>query len=523
VRLRDFSKDLLALERLEAQNDYSPQIAELRARIGNARLLRHWRQFPEAYEAVRQHQVFNEVSDGWWGSAEGIAAFDSACRNRFTRLPTSHGEAWNRIAVTIIGHQRVQFPVGQGGFHAGGLTWLANSTSLFDDWAKRQHISNADFLYIYDCGSAPEACAMREVETLLKRCRGKRLDLLFLSHFDADHVSGIPQLIGEGALKVDTIVMPYVDDLEKVIGFARSAAATVGGNPFLAELVVDTIGTLRQLGARRILFIDHGEGSGPDGDDAAPPSGGEGGEFKWKIGGSGDNPPQVSSIENDVYVVREGSIDVLGRADAGLAWKFLPYVQHADEETREIFAAIAETLFDWPAEEFVLRIGDPDVRRELVRDHWKVLGKAYLHAFGNKNATSMSLYSGPADPRRAGATVIKPELAPKDFAKVGWLGTGDAPLRTHAKIDAFEDFYDSYLAAVSTFMLPHHGSIENSRHDRLISDADLYVAAANPSRDSWKHPSPHLKKAVTDGGKHFWQVNGEQRSRLEEVMVLFAF
>jgi hypothetical protein len=73
--------------------------------------------------------------------------------------------------------------------------------------------------------------------------------------------SGGPALIGDGKLEADTIVIPYVDDLEKVIAFARAAARAEPVQGFFEDLVVDTVGTLKDIGAGRILLIDNGRWS----------------------------------------------------------------------------------------------------------------------------------------------------------------------------------------------------------------------------------------------------------------------
>ena len=377
----------------------------------------------------------------------------------------------------------------------------------------------------FQCADAPSRSRFLGplVSDLLRKCGSRRLDVLFLSHFDVDHVSGIPALIGDGKLKADTIVLPYVDDLEKVIAFARAATRDEPIQAFFKDLVVDTVGTFKNLGANRILLIDNGDGPPPDAPVTEPISGGPD-DLPWKLGSAGEESPEVRSVGRDSFYVRNGTLDIAATINEGLqlAWRFVPYVQRAEEDAKELFAEIAETLLAWDDGSFRRRIRNPEERRKLVTDRAGLLGEVYRQAFGNKNATSLSLYSGPAEPSRVGATMISPRLKRWHLAKIGWLGTGDAPLRTAAKIDAFETHYSELLDSVSTFMFPHHGSIHNSSAKRLISDADIYVAAAEPERDDWKHPDPHLRNAVEKAGKRFHHVSSARDSRLEEAMILFC-
>ena len=46
-------------------------------------------------------------------------------------------------------------------------------------------------------------------------------------------------------------------------------------------------------------------------------------------------------------------------------------------------------------------------------------------------------------------------------ARLGWLGTGDAELKSRHKMSAFELHYAGSLETVDTITIPHHGSIHN--------------------------------------------------------------
>jgi hypothetical protein len=95
-----------------------------------------------------------------------------------------------------------QEPVGHGGFHTGTLG-----------------LNEPLFRWVYDCGSWTKRSALqRQVDDFVRRCgqtndRETDVDLLFISHFHADHISGIATLIGEPAnirLRVHTAVIPYI-------------------------------------------------------------------------------------------------------------------------------------------------------------------------------------------------------------------------------------------------------------------------------------------------------------------------
>lgn len=525
-RMCAHARHLLELERAVKGDPHGPSVPRLRAITDADSDVATWSQFPLAHRAVLDEAESRQRFERWLNENPDIFLdrLDAAFRNRATRLNRDDPDAWNRIADGIIlGHQRIQFAVGQGGFHAGGLTRIAASLALLESWADQQELAKSDFLYVYDCGSHPQMKVEAEISYLLRRSGSRRLDFLFLSHFDVDHVSGVPALIGDGKLRVDTVVIPYVDDLEKVIAFARAATCSHPVQDFFKDLVVDTVGTLKTLGAGRILLMDNRDGPTPDAPLAGPIGGGPE-DLPWKLGPAGEEPPEVRNTGRDSFYVRDGAIEIAGADGEGLqlVWRFLPYVQRAQEDAKIIFAETAEILLGWSAGTFRSRIADPEERRRLVVEQANFLGEAYRHAFGNKNATSLSLYSGPADPSRVGATVVRPRLGRWPLAKIGWLGTGDALLRQSAMVNLFETHFGNLLSAVSTFMLPHHGSIHNSNPKRLVGDADIYFAAAEPGRDDWKHPAQQLVNAAKDADKIFHHVSSRRSSRLEEVAILFC-
>ena len=145
------------------------------------------------------------------------------------------------------------------------------------------------------------------------------------------------------------------------------------------------------------------------------------------------------------------------------------------------------------------------------------LANAYKYAFGGKNITSMSLYSGPARLDEAVSVRFAPWHGENDPARISWMGTGDAHLKETSEIDAFEAHFGSLIDSVSTFMLPHHGSIKNSDPNRLISNADEWVAAADPTDPTWKHPHEELADEIDRRGKPLRRVKAAQSTAFFEL------
>ena len=82
---------------------------------------------------------------------------------------------------------RHQFPVGQGCFHAGAIGHTDSASDMMH--------------YVYDCGSTRQRALQNAID--MYKTRTSSIDFLFVSHFDADHVSGLDRLLA--AATVDTV------------------------------------------------------------------------------------------------------------------------------------------------------------------------------------------------------------------------------------------------------------------------------------------------------------------------------
>lgn len=224
-------------------------------------------------------------------------------------------------------------------------------------------------------------------------------------------------------------------------------------------------------------------------------------------------PDGAEAMRNGIFVIN----DATHSGD----WSLRPYVDKAEPRAVEDFMLCMEFALKWPRNSFRKRMADKATRRVVLRKHMRELSRAYGFAFGDKNLTSMSLYSGPFAPSKAGAVTFTPGLDGLACAKVGWLGTGDADLRNPAHARAFERHFRNELPYVSTFVLPHHGSIHNNAPDHLISDAENWVVSAEPVHRHWQHPAPELANAVAKVGT-LRHVKRDPVTGFGEVMLIYS-
>lgn len=445
---------------------------------------------------------------------------------RRSRLTPDHERAWAREdAQKIIGHQRHQLPVGQGGFHVGTLSKLGNAEADWRAAIDRDAIADADFLYVYDCGSDPLDGALEEIERVVTKRTSRHLDMLFVSHFDRDHISGIPHLLhSEKGLKVDTIVMPYLEPVDRLMAFARTVHVETSAETaeFHAGLVVDPIGAMQGFEPRVIILVapseDEGEFRGISRPPAEPPESAPG-RAPWKVEVDGHRwggyPP--IQTQDGATVLARGYFQIM--ADGTGGWSLKPYVRRAALADREAFATAVEVLLRWPRGSFATKVEDNAERQLLVTKHREQIGRAAKWAFKDKNQTSLSLHSGPLDTRYCGA--VYGDLPVSAQARIGWLGTGDAGLRDASDVDRFRQHFRDELPFVSTFVLPHHGSIHNFDPVQPAVIVELMVAAADPTRDNWLHPDPAIVAAIEASGAKFCKVGRSPKKPVDERMAVF--
>lgn len=133
--------------------------------------------------------------------------------------------------------------IGQGLFYSGLL-------NLKD--SKNHDV----FSFVYDCGTDSNKLFLRrEIESFkpLLPSAGtpneKKLNMLVISHLHDDHVNGLKYLLDN--VKVDTVVMPYIDDGLKSLSLIESSR----NSDFLRTFYLDPVNWLASRGVRRILLL----------------------------------------------------------------------------------------------------------------------------------------------------------------------------------------------------------------------------------------------------------------------------
>jgi hypothetical protein len=377
------------------------------------------------------------------------------------------------------------YPVGQGLFSSGSVA-AQNSTN---------GTRSLPFRWVYDCGTTSSQRYVRNAIGTFKGNVGtQRLDLIIVSHFDTDHISGLVQLLNEVGTK--TLMLPWAPLAHRlVIGFEQDIAPDDPEMLFYVDPVT-YLSNAAPEGFDEVLFVGFGDDEGPpdpEDDDRPVDFDPEGPlrlkylrDEKWESSEKQKATAVDSNISRNVNMLQSGSaLSILG------LWEFVPY---NDPKTRPKQLGTFQKVVDH------LRNNLLSAHEDATKQALNSLKAFYVRTFPKSqlNDLSLFLYAGPIG---SWAT----------YAERPWYGylvegpasviyTGDGNLgsskRWH-KLSSYIGTKRSYHPCV--FQVPHHGSKKNW-HDGLadLLNPTLSVFSSDPTHRGFGHPHG---KVIRD----FWQ------------------
>lgn len=341
-------------------------------------------------------------------------------------------------------------PVGQGLFTSGSI-----------------HIPNgATFNWVFDCGAVKSSDRFLTPETTRYAAGlgSRNLDMLVISHFDQDHIKGIPGILNGRTVRL--IVLPYMP-----LWFRLLLIIRLGATGSFRRFLIDPVAYLQSLTeVGKIVFItgggelgpeqDFGEPSQPDND--SPP------DFSLNV------PPGSTPEADDLPSSGEGllaNVSIVSHSSPfriGAFWEFMFYNETAPSKVsipqlqRDVTRClnnhrIALGRFTWAA---------------LLPDLHAIYDAHFGAGAGPRNDISLAMYSGPiastnGDPLvclHPSGTWVAIKLWPPSLipAVPIHVSTGDGSYDSVAKINALvAHFTSARWDRVSVFQVPHHGSVHS--------------------------------------------------------------
>ena len=390
--------------------------------------------------------------------------------------------------------------------HAVGQGLMCSGELSDDD-------GNSLLTYVYDCGSSES----NNVDLLKREVRAsigfrERVDVLYLSHFDEDHVNGVKFLARER--KIGTIVVPATSLAERVLRFGGTHGANASSvSDIDAEIIRDPQAGLTEVSPDSDILVVGETSPLSRGNDQAE---------------IGEGEVEVSPVDSN------GAIHV--RTPKSSVWMLKPWTVPEVASSKALFLRELKFKDEVALEKGVRRLLQSDAGRDAVR-------KAYESALKKvrksdvMNFTSLCLYSGPAvlpkathRARRVPTGVftssgwqVREERAERSDVgawgvRPGWIGTGDALLKEKKRSSRFELEYSQVADLVGSITLPHHGSKRNfSRTIMFNSPKSMVAVASSGTKNTYGHPSPEVLAAVSSSGGHLVSVNESEDSRFTQV------
>lgn len=393
-----------------------------------------------------------------------------------------------------------QQAVGHGGFHTGAL----GSDRPQLRWA-------------YDCGSwreAGQAALLERISELAAKGGGNRLklDFLFLSHFDADHVNGVAKLLEK--IDVETVVLPYLTGIDAFVVLAQGLLNDDCSSD-LIETVIEPAVWFGRRGVERIVRLRAGPGSERPVELSPPAFEGDPTAYHPVIF-DGDGAPIAAGTRPARGVAAETianpglTIGAVTAHDHLLDWRFVPYVHPVPAQIQQDLESKVEDLIG-------TSVSDPTFGKALSNyvkrtPDLKSLRKYYdAEALSDANAISLSLYVGPTTWTQRTRDAWPP-------GRVGWFLTGDSKLGTLYRRREWVRHYRSIPPErVHWFMLPHHGATRNMDVEVLEPWPEVQLFVTATSGDKLR-PHADLKDRLREAGRDPDQIHIVTEKKCDEIL-----
>lgn len=361
---------------------------------------------------------------------------------------------------------RTFHPIGQGAFY----------TEVFRSATKRH------FVMVYDCGSETADSSMDlsldAQINLFKNSLGRqpKIDLLFISHFHADHIKGVSNLIA--GVKVDKTVIPMLDWPTITLTRVRNFLLYYSNNP---QLALDVDGIIQEL------YLNEG-GSDRFGEvQVVSPD---------TIDERGEEDNAKGAIVSNVNRILSGTVLAFDKI-----WEYVPFNSITFNDPR------AQALLNG----LMALSGVTNPRQldleDLVRNRLNDVKKEYKKAMGNAND---NLYTLVVESRPTQG--VNPQPSPR-LSHCMYFGDFDSK----KNVLLWERFNKVFnYGEVGTVQVPHHGAKGNWRKTMCLGDPRHYIVSTG-STNGHHHPSYWVLQDIWNGGHRPYVVSEKIGSIKEYV------
>lgn len=324
------------------------------------------------------------------------------------------------------------------------------------------------FKFIYDCGGNNISGAINQHIT-----KGEVIDMLVISHFDDDHINGLPDLFNKVS-KIKRIFIPYYrgkEDYLLLMAYIYGNGATLDD---VEEIVL--VSTSEKIKDERADEQDFNE---------------------IRIG---------DFLDIDGYRLPNTKIKEIGNTVLSVEgkWIFKFYNARIRVNTNTIISDIDNLISNNNCKdlEALLKLKLNAAKAGLRRIYSTYCSSKYNNS--KQNQSSLCLYHAPIK-REIGGIYLMLDNRMRFGGYIGMpcfgtMLTGDISFKTKAKTQNYDDFikrYDKEVCKTGIFLLPHHGA-NNNWNSRILYNFRLTPIFLNSSglNNKFKHPGSMVIKEL---------------------------
>lgn len=391
-------------------------------------------------------------------------------------------------------------------FHpAGHGTFFTGRIQSDDD-------SSPDFVWVYDCGSRRRSHLRGLAEQFRNDLPDRRVDLMCVSHFDSDHVSGLEVFFASG-FKVDTLVLPYAPPATRLLLAAEVVEEDGADSQQVAAMQLDPIHYLRarELLGRvgRIVLV---RGAMPDDPEAQegvpfpvdPPRRSDGAGPRVHI-------PSLEPLSDDATygITSVGGLTCM--AHPHQAWTFDARYEFVfyNLPLRGDIAPKSGTPLNVIAREIRTLVDTYDLTRSgAAKPGWLAAVRAlydlhFGHTAHQRNAISLCVQASSIHGHAYSSCDLFEEapdvceLPMLEDAQIGVLLTGDISLNRKTLLALRQHLGHRRWQSLALMQIPHHGSRDNWQAGNSAECQHPHNVICAPGTPLHPHPD-----VILDLGSH---------------------